>query len=169
LEAMEQLKTLSQAADIAFSNVREAINSLKGDVGEWNFISKLQDWLEQFRKMTGITIFSTGLEGMSSSRIMPEAEVQLLRIIQEILANARKHSGAHSIKMAFTYHADRLVVTIADDGCGFDVKKMQAVSGKFGLHIIMERAGEMGGTCRVQSVLGHGTVVTIEIPFLPIT
>ncbi|MBU2699057.1 signal transduction histidine kinase [Sporomusaceae bacterium BoRhaA] len=164
LEAREQLKTLSQVADAAFSNVREAINSLKGNVGEWNFFNKLQDWLEQFRKMTGITIVSTGLEGMSSSRMMPEAEVQLLRIIQEVLANVRKHSGAHSIQLAFTFVAGQLVVKIFDDGCGFDVKKMQTVPGKFGLHIIMERAEEIGGTCKVQSILGQGTLVTIEIP-----
>lgn len=163
-EAMAQLESLSQAADASFLDVRESITGLKIAAKGWDFFEKLPEWLSQFQKMSGIATDYVGLQAMPARWILPVAEVHLLRIVQEILSNTRKHAGASNVTVTFTFAADRLVVTVEDDGCGFDSKNIQTDPAKFGLNIIRERAAEIGGICTVRSVPKQGTMVTVEIP-----
>ncbi len=59
--------------------------------------------------------------------------------------------------------ADRLGITIRDNGQGLDVAR-DGKSGHFGLEIMKERAAEMGGVLNVDSLPGEGTVVSLSVP-----
>jgi signal transduction histidine kinase len=87
-------------------------------------------------------------------------EVVLLRVAQESLANVRKHAAAGEVDVDLCYGEDVVVLTVADDGQGFDPG---AVSGGFGLGGMRERVQQAGGTFSVQTAPGEGTVVRAEV------
>ena len=90
-------------------------------------------------------------------RLPQEPMLCLYRIAQEALQNALKHSSARAIDMRLTGAADRLTLTVTDDGAGFDVK---ATEGRgLGLISMRERLEAVGGTLRIDSVEGRGTRV----------
>jgi signal transduction histidine kinase len=100
-------------------------------------------------------------------RLAPEQELGLFRILQEALSNIRRHSGATQVDVAVTFDADRVHVRISDDGCGFDApKRMDSLvsAGKLGLIGMYERARLLGGTLLVQSDVGMGTTITVDVP-----
>ena len=92
-------------------------------------------------------------------------QVQLQRIIQEALTNARKHGHARCVQVRFQREDGRALVAVQDDGVGFD-PELQATSegGHFGLRFLQERAQEVGGRVTVVSSPGQGTRVEVEVP-----
>ena len=96
--------------------------------------------------------------------------MQLYRILQEALADARKHSGARRVQVTFETVQGTVRMSIQDDGCGFDPSGFglgrTAVAGDdhFGLGLMRERAEELGGSLRVESAPGQGTSVVVEVP-----
>jgi signal transduction histidine kinase len=99
-----------------------------------------------------------------------DREEGLFRICQEALSNALRHSGATSIAIrARVIDAARIRVEIEDDGCGFDVSDLSfspkaSDTGGLGLQTMHERAAHLGGTALIQSALGRGACITIELP-----
>ncbi len=96
-----------------------------------------------------------------------QAEIVLLRMAQESLNNALKHARAHTLTVSTDYQSSAFLLTIADDGKGFDMGNAtarplsRAGSGLSNLH---RRASLMGGTCKVVSQAGAGTRVEIRLP-----
>jgi signal transduction histidine kinase len=88
-------------------------------------------------------------------------EVVLLRVAQESLANVRKHAAAREVDVDLCYGDDVVVLTVADDGEGFDPA---TVSGGFGLGGMRDRVRQAGGTFSVEAAPGQGTVVRAEVP-----
>jgi len=89
----------------------------------------------------------------------------LIRIVQEGLANVRKHAHASAAQVVFTFNAGRIQVRIEDDGVGFDVEGCYQAEGQgFGLRSIRDRAEAIGGTLQILSAPGHGTRVVVEVP-----
>ena len=89
-----------------------------------------------------------------------DSEVVLLRCAQEALANVRKHSNAAAASLALTTTADGVVVSVADDGTGFDA---DAASTGFGLDGMRERLSYVGGALDVVSSAA-GTKLTATLP-----
>ncbi len=88
----------------------------------------------------------------------------MLRIAQEALGNALRHAGADEIDVRLSGEDGRLVLTVADDGCGFDPAGPEVRGQRLGLTSMEERATELGGTLQVSSTLGSGTTVRLEVP-----
>lgn len=88
------------------------------------------------------------------------------RIIQEAVRNAIKHAAATNVTVSVQVVDDQqLVVTVADDGRGFDVNAVTATRGNhFGLGSMTDRAGALGGTVTVSSAPGEGAVVEAVVP-----
>ncbi|GAA2905927.1 MULTISPECIES: sensor histidine kinase [Streptomyces] len=103
------------------------------------------------------------LEVTGPVRMLPAGpEVVALRACQEALANARKHAGSSvTVGVSLAYGDDSLMVSVRDDGCGFDPA---AVRGGYGLAGLRARAVEVGGTAEVRSAPGDGTAVTVRLP-----
>jgi DNA-binding NarL/FixJ family response regulator/two-component sensor histidine kinase len=95
------------------------------------------------------------------SWVPPDAQTQLLYVIQEALTNVRKHAHAARTTVRCRTSADAIEVKIEDDGVGFD---LHAVGGEhFGLQIMRARMDEVGGSLEVYSAVGRGTQVTVRL------
>ncbi len=100
-------------------------------------------------------------------QLSPEAELMIFRIVQEALANVRKHSEANtvSVRVEFADYNTKLIVS--DNGKGFEIPARVsdlARNGKLGLIGMQERAQLLGGTLTINSEPGKGTTVVIEVP-----
>lgn len=85
----------------------------------------------------------------------------LLRVVQEGVNNALKHSGSEGVKVHVDYAAGTLHVVVSDQGKGFDPEENAA---GFGLKNMAQRMEEAGGQVQVASRRGEGTRVEIELP-----
>jgi signal transduction histidine kinase len=152
----------------AYVDVREAILGLRTDVGIGRDLTgALAEYLERYQSQTGLPVTLQLGEGVTEARLTLGAETQLLRVIQEALANVRKHAGALGAQVQMTLTAEtiipRLRVTIADDGCGFDPGRVPKAA-HYGLSTMRERIESVGGTFDVKSVPGYGTTVIGYFP-----
>jgi PAS domain S-box-containing protein len=95
----------------------------------------------------------------------PELRVSLYRVVQEAVANARKHAGARHVSVRVRTAGDGVTVLVADDGAGFDTGGVETpVPGHLGLATMIERAELIGGWCRVSSSADSGTTVECWLP-----
>ena len=92
---------------------------------------------------------------------LDEGATELLRIVQEALTNARKHSGAENVRVELKAEGDDLVVEVEDDGQGFEP---DTISAGVGLRSMRERAAVLGGKLEVESEPGRGTRVRLRTP-----
>jgi len=100
-------------------------------------------------------------------RLSPETELVLFRIVQEALRNVRRHSQASRSEVAIEFSETKTMVSIGDNGRGFELPKRVgdlATTGKLGLAGMQERARLLGGTLTLESQLGAGTKVVVEVP-----
>ncbi|MBD0370271.1 MAG: PAS domain S-box protein [Pyrinomonadaceae bacterium] len=96
-------------------------------------------------------------------RCAPTTESAIYRIIQEAVTNALRHAEAKRIRVIFKCDNGEAIITIEDDGRGFDTQSTAAMSG-IGLVSMRERAEMIGGQLLISSVKGRGTTVTLRFP-----
>lgn len=97
-------------------------------------------------------------------RLAPDIEQALFRIAQEALNNALKHAQAQTIWISLSLTGPRAVLSVRDNGHGFDVDAAAVRSKRLGLTSMRERAASLGGTLTVESKSGAGTTVVAEVP-----
>ena len=104
-------------------------------------------------------------EGMDK-RLTPETEAAAYRIVQEALTNVIRHARASTCRVFLQRLPHTLLVTVDDDGVGFDVNAIHQDGGPPGLGIIgiRERVAQLSGTLRLESTPGKGTRLTVELP-----
>jgi signal transduction histidine kinase/ligand-binding sensor domain-containing protein len=147
-------------------HIREARHSI------WNLRSPalrrrdlgtaLRAFAEQAAASTAMTV-GVDVTGAPARRV-PRIEEQLLRIGQEAITNAVRHSGASRIQVRLDYRRDEVVLSVADDGRGFDYARTASQpNGHYGLITMKERAAEIGGTLSIES-LPAGTQVRMVVP-----
>jgi signal transduction histidine kinase len=93
-----------------------------------------------------------------------ETAVVLFRIAKEALANARKHAGASTHVVTIEDHESGCLLTVSDDGRGFDAETLGPQAGHLGLASMRERAEMAGGWLRIESSPGHGTRLGCWLP-----
>jgi signal transduction histidine kinase len=93
-------------------------------------------------------------------------ELMLYRIVQELLANVIKHSQATRVQVILDNGEENTVLVVKDNGTGFNLTPPRRDNpyGNLGLANIHERIILLGGTCKIESQLGWGTTVTIQVP-----
>jgi two-component system, NarL family, sensor histidine kinase DegS len=100
-----------------------------------------------------------------ADRLTEARQTVVLRIVQEALQNVRKHGGASSVIVASVIEGEAWVLTVRDDGRGFDVGAVAARGRRnFGLQFMQERAELIGAQFEVQSRPDGGTIVRLAIP-----
>lgn len=165
-KADDQLAHLESSLIEAHADVREYILNLRiAPMGDKPFFSALQHYLDGLRQNYGIQVDVSIEPNVGEDVFAPEAQVQLFRILQEALSNARKHAQTNSVHVSFERLDDLVQVRIQDSGCGFDPQQVSAAGGDhYGLRIMGERAEQLAGALRVQSAPGEGTCVELAVP-----
>ena len=156
LDLEEELEALGRAT----SGLRSAIYDLR-DEKDQPFVESVESLVKRNRQATpGCMIrfvveegFPIGLSGKKS--------VEVLRVLQEALANVRRHSAARNVEVRLRTDDEAILIELADDGGGFDLESAEA---GIGLSTMRERVEGLGGEIAVKSSLGEGTKVTVRVP-----
>jgi signal transduction histidine kinase len=159
--ARTQVARLGELAQGALEELRGLIFELRPpsleEEGLAATLRKHVDMLERVHERA-IELRITG-----SPRAAPEVEGEVLRIAQEALNNALRHAAAERIEARIQAREDRLILTVADDGVGFDPAAPGLRARRLGLTSMEERAAALGGTLAIVSRPGEGTTVTLEV------
>ena len=159
-EQVERLQTLAQ----------DALDELRSLVFELRPLDLALDGLAgALRKHVGLV---GRLEGFEVELLIeneppadPARDLEVLRIAQEAIQNAVKHSHADHVTVMLRGNGNRLLLEIKDDGVGFDPAAEGIRSRRLGLTSMEERAERLDGTLEIRSAAGAGTTVGLEAPY----
>jgi PAS domain S-box-containing protein len=101
--------------------------------------------------------------------LTPDVELALFRIAQEALTNSGKHADATGARLSLAFPHSCAVLTIQDNGKGFDSRAVSGPTkhGGLGLYGMQERAALLGATLNLDTMPGKGTCVTVSVPLVP--
>src|SRR5829696_6496 len=156
LDLEEELEALRRAT----SGLRSAIYDLRHEK-EQPFLKAVESLVEHNRRVTSERNTELVIEEGFPQELPAEVSVELVRVLQEALTNARRHSGARNVEVSLQMQGEVLVAGVIDDGRGFDPASTQAGVGLSAMH---ERVEGLGGKIEVRSPPGEGTKVTVRIP-----
>jgi PAS domain S-box-containing protein len=156
------LARLADVAQRAHADVRESILALSTASEQWSFLPALRRYLDQVRADYGVRTELKVPADLGPDPLAPEVAVQVLRVVQEAVTNARRHAPGCAVLVALEHRGDELSVTVADDGCGFAVASAEAGhNGHYGLTFMQERMRQVGGSVDIVSQPGLGTSVNL--------
>lgn len=161
----ETLRELRGVAREAYEEARQAIFELRSMVSRsLGLVPTLTEYLHDWSRQTRIAV-DLKVEPEETMPLPPVVEVQLIRIIQEAMANVRKHASARHVLVSIQRDRQFARASIRDDGVGFDPS---AVAGegrdRFGIETMSERAEAVGGKLTLSSRQGEGTTVEVQLP-----
>ena len=163
-QAIEEARAIADRTLQAVRDLSHLLHpSMLDDLG---LPSTLEWYLKSFSRRTAIRteLFQDRME----SRLAPEMELSAYRIIQEALTNAARHSGASLCRVYVQRLAHTLLITVEDDGKGFDPRSAETLERRgLGLVGIRERVSDLGGVLRLESNPGRGTRLSVELPAVP--
>ena len=164
--AATHLERLGGVIREAHADLREDILNLHSTASlDRPFFSDVSQYLDGYTRSYGIRTLLEVDPGLGEGTFPPEMKLQLLRILQEALSNARKHGRAHQVSVGFAAENDRMSMSVLDDGCGFEPQAGARSDGAhYGLDFMRSRAAELGGSLHVASEPGCGTRMTVQVP-----
>jgi signal transduction histidine kinase len=122
------------------------------------FAVSLNDYSIEWAHQSGIEV---NVDVQGNNGLSLEAKQTLFRILQEALANVARHSVAQSVDVSLSYGVDVVLLTIKDDGRGFDTSVQHD---GMGLNSMWERAESLKGEFTIESEPGEGTRITVTLP-----
>jgi signal transduction histidine kinase len=167
-DSPERARTVLDRLRILISNTldearRSVWNLRPASLEQRNLASALQDSAREAALNTPIQV-KVQVDGQPRPLPGP-TESNLLRIGQEAVNNAIKHSRARSVQMELHYEPAFVRLLVQDDGCGFDPQRpVNAAPDHFGLTAMRERAEKLGGRLFITSSPGEGAIIEAEIP-----
>lgn len=164
-EARNELERIIGGLDEAHQELRELLNSFRAPVDDCGLVQSLERLAQRFREETNTTLMLQS--NCPQLKLTGSEEVQVLRIVQEALANIRKHAKAHTVRILLRCQpSGDYSLLVEDDGVGFETGARKGKPGEhLGLTILEERARRLGGDLRIESEVGEGTQV--ELLFSP--
>jgi signal transduction histidine kinase len=163
-------ESVSRHLNNALTLVRDSLQEARNSI--WNMrahvletgdlCTALEGMLKQMAEGTD-TASSFEVTGVAH-RLAPVVENNILRIGQEAISNAAKHSAARRIKVKLNFEERLFRLRVADDGCGFDPRHPPPTDGGLGLMGMRERAAGMNGELDIRSSPGKGSEVILSIP-----
>jgi two-component system, NarL family, sensor kinase len=147
----------------AITDLRNLSHSMHGDI-----IAELglqQSIVNELRIIESTKAFATELKVTGAVyKLNAQKEMVLFRMVQEALHNIVKHSSAANIIVTMQYVPTVFILTIADNGKGFDLTLLNEQGNGIGIHSMHNRAKIIGASFKMSSTLGNGTVITIQLP-----
>lgn len=146
----------------AMNDLRDLAKSLNSDHIQLRSLKELI--APELIRLQRSKIIQTAIhESGSSQPVAHQKKLILFRIVQEALQNIMKHAAASSIAVQLHYENDMIIITITDDGKGFDTEKLN--NDGLGLQNISSRAKLIGGNAIIQSSPGKGCILTLTCPY----
>jgi signal transduction histidine kinase len=164
-ELLDDARAIAEGAITSVRDLSHLLHpSLLDDLG---LAAAVEWYLRGFGRRYGIRV--EVLHDAMDGRLAPEIEVAAYRMVQEALTNVAKHARATSCRVYLQRLANTLLVTVEDDGTGFDPDHTDHAYGHRGLGLVSmrERVSQLTGTLRIESTPGKGTRVTAELPARP--
>ena len=159
--AREQLGHLQELTRAAMGEMRSLIFELRpAELETEGLAAALRKHVDVVRRLHEQEI-ELAVEG--DRRLPPDVERGLLRIAQEALGNAVRHSGAQRVTLSLAARDSRISLRVQDDGRGFDPGEAVTRSRRLGLTSMRERAEALGGTLAIDSAPGRGTTIEVEV------
>ena len=160
-EARNDLSRIRNGLDEAHTELRELLASFRAPLDRRGLVTALDKLTKRLGQETGAHVLFQN--ECRPFEVSASAELQLLRIAQESLANIRKHAQAHTVRVLLTRESSgRQVLLIEDDGVGFSTPADGGEPGeRIGLSIMEERARRIGAELRIESEPGEGTRVEV--------
>ncbi|RDB03664.1 sensor histidine kinase [Runella aurantiaca] len=161
-----QIREVNDVIDKTIHELRALSKSLDGDfVKDFGLMESLSHELQRIRTMSK---YQTEIitEG-EPYRLEGQKEIVLFRVVQEILNNTLKHAAAKNIKVTLQYEPTQFTLMVQDDGKGFDFEKLKSremTESGAGLRNIKRRTELIGGNCQLESTLGIGTKIRLQLP-----
>ena len=150
-------------ADTLVDSVRKELTNLILELRPWSiegqdYSELIKEYTQEWSKRSEINL---NMDITGSAELSLQTRETLFRIMQEALANTARHSEASQTDLSLEYGTDRVIMTIKDNGRGFDT---QATYNGIGLSSMRERAEACGGTIQVESAPGQGVQTVIILP-----
>jgi two-component system, NarL family, nitrate/nitrite sensor histidine kinase NarX len=162
----EELERIENSLDEAYIELRELIAHFRAPMDKRGLIPAVEQAVKRFRRETDIHTFLQ--QEWANANLPADTEMQVLRIIQESLANIRKHSQANTVRvMLKALPKGEFQVLVEDDGVGMGEPVSGAPGEHVGLKILQERATRIGGKLRIESEPGEGTRILLRFNHPP--
>jgi len=162
----EELMELKSQVRSGLEEIRKIIFNLRPmALDDLGLVPTLRKFVQDFEEKTKIrAVFETAGRELR----MPSAmEAAVYRLVQEAFSNALKHASPTYVSLEIKFYPRRVMITIQDNGVGFDVEQTMARSKKsshYGLIGMSERVELLNGKMDIQSARGQGTKISISIP-----
>ncbi len=156
----DSIKLVTEMIDI----VRDVMSDLRPVVlDEYGLVAALQSYIGKFHARYGIQV-DFNQSQRSLPRLGTAVEMTILRIAQEALLNIARHAQADHVQISVQCEQNTVLLTVQDNGIGIDTIGKDNRDGH-GLMIMRERAEAVGGSLRISSPLGKGTLIEAILPF----
>jgi PAS domain S-box-containing protein len=156
LDFEEELGALGRAS----SGLRSAIYDLRHEK-ERPFLESVESLVELNQQASHEREIRSVVEEGFPVSLPRKQSVELLRILQEALANVRRHSGAKNVEVRLRTDEEAILIEVTDDGRGFDPGSPRTGIGLVGMQ---ERVEGLGGNIELRSHPGEGTRVRVRVP-----
>ncbi|HET9958707.1 MAG TPA: CheR family methyltransferase, partial [Polyangiaceae bacterium] len=165
--AAQELRSLRSTAELVAREIHQLATELRPIVlDDLGLARALTSYIEAWATRTGISVDFV-FSGFEENRLPSGIETTLYRIVQEAMNNVVKHAHAKNVSVCIERYEDRVVGSVEDDGEGFDVDSLSesvTESHRIGIAGMRERAAIVAGTLSLESAVGRGTVVRVNIP-----
>ena len=157
--ASYEANSLRRALAQASADLRDLLTNYRLKIDDSGLAQSVANLVERFRRETGIAVFFQNNCG--ALELTPGQEIQVFYIIQEALANIRKHSGARNVRIMLDNEDDLYTVLIEDDGLGMGGPDEPMSGEHAGLAIMRERTEKLPGQFVIESEPGEGTRIVL--------
>jgi signal transduction histidine kinase len=157
----KELDSISESATQALEEVREITNNLRPQLLDRLGLTKAINAM--LKKVSGVIEIESEIDSIDNL-FSEVGEISVYRIVQESLNNVIKHSSASVAYVVIKALENTVLITIEDDGTGFDFENTKSKSG-FGLVGLKERTYLLNGEFSIDSKIGEGTRIEVKIPF----
>ena len=158
-KSFDELQNLIQETIEATRTV--SFNLAPSVLSDFGVVPAIRILTEQVAKISDLKF---DFQALNVPRLLEGIEVCLYRITQEAIHNAVKYSKASLIIIQITDNKDVVKLLIADNGEGFEIKSIRKSLGGSGLKNMQARAELLNGSFKIQSKIGKGTTINVEIP-----
>jgi len=155
------MKKLVTMLTLETRNISRALMPIA--VEDFGLVAALEDMVEKVGEGAKLSIHFYASD--IKVRLEHQLELGLYRIVQELLNNTMKYAKAHTVNVQLIRHKDSIVLTYEDDGVGFEADGPKLSKG-YGLRDIQARVKSLGGSFSLDTMVGRGVVVTVELPVL---